>query len=220
MGEHSKASEGVLRGQLRLYLVMSMEDYQGRTALEMAAEAIEGGVTMLQLREKDRPWREVLPEARKLRALCREKGIPFIVNDRVDIAILLDADGVHVGQDDLPGVEARRLLGSSKIIGISAGSHEEAQWAVQQGADYLGIGPVYSTATKADAGEAIGTGLLGELAVGFGLPAVGIGGIVADNAACVISAGASGVAVVSAITRQADPKAAAAALRTVVDALL
>lgn len=222
MGERSNggAAAEVLRGQLRLYLVMSMDGFGEKNALEIAEDAIDGGVTMIQLREKERPWRDVLPEAKKLRELCRGRGIPFVVNDRVDIALLLDADGVHVGQDDLPGLEARKLMGPGKFIGISAGDHEEAEWAVRQGADYLGVGPVYSTATKADAGDAIGTGLLAELQSEYGLPMVGIGGIGPGNAAEVISAGADGVAVVSAITRKKEPRAAAAALRTVIDPLL
>lgn len=220
MGQFGDWTAETLRKRLRLYLVMSLEPFGGRTAMHIAAEAVKGGVTMIQLREKDRPWRDILPEARKLRSLCRDQGVPFVVNDRVDIALLLDADGVHVGQDDLPGLEARALLGPDKFIGISAGSTEEAAWAVRQGADYLGVGPIYSTATKADAGEAVGTGLLEELAAAYGLPMVGIGGIGPGNADRVAAAGADGIAVVSAITRAAEPEAAAGALRRAVDPLL
>lgn len=213
MGEFRQEAQS-LREQLRLYLVIGMDGNSGRTATEIAEAAIAGGVTMVQWREKDRPFREALPEARRLRELCRARGIPFIVNDRVDAALILDADGVHVGQDDLPGLDARKLLGPDKIIGISAGSEEEAQWALEQGADYLGIGPVYSTATKLDAGEAIGLQLLRRLyGEGSGIPMVGIGGITAANAGAVAAAGADGAAVVSAITGSADPKEAAAALR-------
>ncbi|MDF2926846.1 MAG: thiamine-phosphate pyrophosphorylase [Paenibacillaceae bacterium] len=213
---HAAAADE-LRRQLRVYLVMSLDGYAGRSAVEIARAAIEGGATMIQLREKDKPLRDVLPEGRQLRELCRRMSIPFIVNDRVDVALLLDADGVHVGQDDLPGVEVRKLIGPDRIVGISAGDAEEARWALEQGADYLGVGPVYSTATKLDAGEAIGLALIEELAQTSGIPMVGIGGIHAGNVAGVVTAGADGAAVVSAITRTADPAGAAAGLRTLVD---
>ncbi|WP_438446701.1 thiamine phosphate synthase [Gorillibacterium sp. sgz5001074] len=213
----SKPDSAAIRSLLRLYLVMSLDGYAGRTAYEIAEEAVGGGVTVIQLREKDRPWRDALPEARRIRELCRLKGIPFIVNDRVDVALVLDADGVHVGQDDLPGKEARALIGPDRILGISAGTLEEARWAVEQGADYLGVGAIYNTATKADAGPGIGAGLLTELKEAYGLPMVGIGGIGPSNAAEVLRAGADGVAVVSAITRQPNPREAAEALRAVVD---
>lgn len=205
----------MLRRQLQLYLVMDLESYNGRTAIQIAGEAIAGGVTMIQLREKTRPLREVMPLAGQLRELCRARGVPFIVNDRVDLALLLDADGVHVGQDDLPAQEVRRLM-PGVTIGVSAGSPEEARWALEQKADYLGIGPVYATATKADAGEAIGLELIASLASGSGIPMVGIGGIHTGNAGHVVQAGADGVAVVSAITRSSDPSQAAASLKTIV----
>lgn len=201
---------------LKLYLVMDMQGYGGRSATEIAREAIAGGVTMIQWREKSQPLKHVLEESRRLRALCREEGIPFVVNDRVDIALLLDADGVHVGQDDLPATEVRKLLGADRFVGVSAGSWEEAQWAVAQKADYLGVGPVYGTATKLDAGDAIGFELLARLAEGYGsIPRVGIGGINAANAALVTGAGADGIAVVSAITRSLEPGAAAARLSAI-----
>jgi thiamine-phosphate pyrophosphorylase len=211
---------GTLRKQLSLYLVMGMSGWEGRTALEIASEAIAGGVTMIQWREKEKPLREVLDESRSIRELCRQKGVPFIVNDRVDIALLLDADGVHVGQDDLPGTEVRKLFGPGKIIGISAGNIEEAAWALEQGADYLGIGPVFSTATKLDAGGAIGFGLIRSLAKEKGIPMVGIGGIHSGNAGDVVAAGADGIAVVSAITRSTSPKAAAASLSAILKSSL
>lgn len=218
MGENgiSDGTRSWLRKQLQLYLVMDLGGCQGRSAVEIAAEAIAGGVTMVQLRDKKRPLRQVIPEARKLRELCRSQKVPFIVNDRVDIALLLDADGVHVGQDDLPGLEVRSLF-PNKLVGISAGSPEEVRWAVEQQADYLGIGPVFVTATKADAGEAIGFDLIRQVHEGLDLPMVGIGGIHAGNAQGVITAGADGVAVVSAITRSSVPREAAAALKQAVE---
>lgn len=202
-----------LREWLRLYLVMDMQSYAGRKAAEIAQEAIAGGVTMIQWREKSQPLRDVLEESRRVRALCRERGIPFVVNDRVDIALLLDADGVHVGQDDLPAPEVRRLVGPDCFVGVSAGSWEEANWALDQGADYLGVGPVYGTPTKPDAGDAIGFGLINRLKAECGsIPRVGIGGINRTNAGLVTGAGADGIAVVSAITRSGSPREAAAEL--------
>lgn len=202
-----------LREWLKLYLVMDMQCYGGRTAAEIAREAIAGGVTMIQWREKSQRLRDVLEASRQVRALCREKGIPFVVNDRVDIALLLDADGVHVGQDDLPAPEVRRLMGSDRFVGVSAGSWEEARWALEQEADYLGVGPVYGTATKPDAGDAIGFDLITRLKTEWdGIPRVGIGGINRTNAGLVTAAGADGIAVVSAITRSSSPQESAAEL--------
>ncbi|MNC38569.1 Thiamine-phosphate synthase [compost metagenome] len=146
--------------------------------------------------------------------MCRELGIPFVVNDRVDIALLLDADGIHVGQDDLPAPEVRKLIGPDRFVGVSAGSWEEARWALEQEADYLGIGPVYGTPTKPDAGEAIGFELITRLTAECGgVPRVGIGGINRSNAGLVTGAGADGIAVVSAISRSSSPREAAAELK-------
>ncbi|MDF2962950.1 MAG: thiamine-phosphate pyrophosphorylase [Paenibacillus sp.] len=201
---------------LQVYLVMGLDGHGDRTALQIAREAIKGGVTMIQLREKHAPLKQVLEQGAELRELCRELGVPFLVNDRIDVAILLNADGVHVGQDDLPGSEARKLLGEDKVIGISAGTIEEAEWAVANGADYLGVGPVYSTSTKQDAGEAIGTALISTITGRWPVPVVGIGGINQENAAAVVEAGAQGVAVVSAIINQLNPQAAAQNLSSAV----
>lgn len=207
-----------LREWLKLYLVMDMQSYEGRTAEEIAREAIAGGVTMIQWREKSQPLRDVLDVSRRVRALCHELGIPFVVNDRVDIALLLDADGVHVGQDDLPAPEVRRLMGQDRFVGVSAGSWDEARWALEQEADYLGVGPIYGTPTKPDAGDAIGFELLGRLKAECpGIPRVGIGGINRTNAGLVTGAGADGIAVVSAITRSSNPQEAAAELKQLIE---
>ncbi len=203
-----------VRRYLSVYLVMDLSGHEGRPPLEIARAALDGGTKMIQLREKKAPLSRVIDEGRALRELCREYGVPFLVNDRVDVALALDADGVHVGQDDLPGSEARKLLGEHKIIGISAGTMAEAEWAVAQGADYLGVGAVYSTLTKGDAGAPIGTGLIAEIKQRWPrIAMVGIGGIDASNAEPVIQAGADGVAVVSAIVRQSDPSSAARQLK-------
>ncbi|WP_235941692.1 thiamine phosphate synthase [Paenibacillus puerhi] len=202
-----------LSHSLSLYLVMDIASHEEKSALEIAKAAIAGGVTMLQLREKTAPLRQVLEVGGAIRKACREHGVAFIVNDRVDLALLLEADGVHVGQDDLPALEVRRLLGPDAIIGVSAGSMEEAEWAVSQKADYLGVGAIYSTVTKGDAGAPIGTELIGQLKSRWPhLPLVGIGGISSANAEAVLQAGADGIAVVSAIARQSDPAAAASRL--------
>lgn len=203
-----------VRRYLSVYLVMDLSGHEGKSALDIARAALDGGVRMIQLREKKAPLARVIEEGKTLRELCLEYGVPFLVNDRVDVALALDADGVHVGQDDLPGSEARKLLGQDKIIGISAGTMAEAEWAMAQGADYLGVGAVYSTLTKGDAGAPIGTGLISEIKQRWPhISMVGIGGIDASNAASVIQAGADGVAVVSAIVRQSDPCSAVRQLK-------
>jgi len=186
---------------------------QGRDALAIARAAIAGGVTAIQLRDKESPLPDVLAVGRQIRQLCREAGVLFFVNDRVDVALLLDADGVHVGQEDLPVHEARRLLGPGKVIGASAGSLDEAERSIVQGADYLGVGPIFATASKADAGEPVGPGLIRDMRARWDIPLVGIGGIKADNASLVMDAGADGVAVISAIFDADDPQQAAARLR-------
>jgi thiamine-phosphate pyrophosphorylase len=201
---------------LSVYLVMGLDGNGGRSALETAAAALEGGITMLQLREKNAPLSRILDEGRQIRELCRRYHVPFLVNDRVDVALLLDADGVHVGQDDLPGTAARQLLGDQRIVGISAGTDEEAEKAMSEGADYLGVGSIYATRSKKDAGEPIGTSLISRIKAKWDVPVVGIGGIDQDNAAEVIGAGADGVAVISAIVGQNDPREAAARLRNAV----
>ncbi|WP_284638875.1 thiamine phosphate synthase [Paenibacillus silviterrae] len=205
-----------IREYLQVYLVMDIS--QGAASVKLAEDAIAGGVTLIQLREKKATMTEVLAWGKELRELCRRKQIPFVVNDRIDLALLLDADGVHVGQDDIPGLEARKLLGSDRIVGISAGTMEEAEIAMAQGADYLGVGAIYSTLTKGDAGLPIGTELITRIQERWSdIPLVGIGGITADNAVPVIAAGADGVAVVSAITKAASPKQAAERLKLTVN---
>jgi thiamine-phosphate diphosphorylase len=148
--------------------------------------------------------------------LTHEAGALFIVNDRADLAVALDADGVHVGEDDLPPELARRIVGPRRIVGCSASSVESALAAKQAGADYLGVGSIYPTTTKADAGEAVGTALVAAIKAQVDLPIVGIGGIHAGNAAAVVEAGADGVAVVGAVIAAADPAAAARELSVVV----
>jgi thiamine-phosphate pyrophosphorylase len=201
---------------LGLYLVTDEALSRGRPTAEIAAAAIRGGADAIQLRAKDLPMREQLAIGRALRALTREAGVLFIVNDRTDLALALDADGIHVGQDDLPADLARQLVGPDRIVGVSTATVEEARLARDMGADYLGVGAIYGTATKSDAGAAIGPAAIAPIKAAVNLPVVGIGGIGSRNAAEVIAAGADGVAVVSAIVSAEDPEAAARALKETV----
>ena len=177
--------------------------------LDTVAAAIEGGATIVQLRDKGgRSDRAVYEEGRRLRALCAERGVPFIVDDRLDLAMALDADGVHLGQDDLPLSVARGLWKADAIYGASASSIEEALAAEREGADYVGVGAVFPTATKSDA-RCTGLAGLGEIVGAVGIPVMAIGGIGIGNAAEVMASGCAGLAVVSAIWAAGDPRAAA-----------
>jgi thiamine-phosphate pyrophosphorylase len=198
-----------------VYLVTGASLSAGRSTPEIVEAAIAGGVDVVQLREKDQPVRERYELGRELRELTREAGVTFVVNDRVDLAALVDADGVHLGDDDLPVRAARRLLGEDAIVGRSVSTVEAAEEAQRVGADYLGVGTVYRTSSKDDIPEAdhgVGPERVGEIADAVDIPVVGIGGITADNAAAVARAGADGVAVITSITRAEDPEAATAAL--------
>ena len=203
---------------LDLYVITHQRLSGARGILSVAEAAIEGGADVIQLREKEMSTAELVRVGTALRELTRRAGRLLIVNDRVDVALAIDADGVHLGQDDMPLPIARRLLGHSKIIGGSAGNLEEARVCLRGGADYLGVGPIYSTATKSDAGEAVGPELVTAIKKLTNLPIVAIGGIDASNARAPILAGADGVAVVSSVVGAADPAAAARQLRAVVQA--
>ena len=172
---------------------------------------------MVQYREKAAPSRTMIEEARELGRRCRAAGVPFIVNDRVDVALAVDADGVHVGQDDMPAALARRLLGPHRILGVSAVNPEEARRAEADGADYIGASPVFSTPTKTDAPPAMGVEGLRLLVQAVRIPVVGIGGLNAGNAASMIEAGAAGVAVVSALLAAQDVEEAAREMRRILD---
>jgi thiamine-phosphate pyrophosphorylase len=203
-----------------VYLVTGESLSAGRTTPAIVEAAIEGGVDVVQLRDKDRSVRERYETGRTLRNLTREAGVTFVVNDRVDLAALLDADGVHLGADDLPVRAARRLLGEDAVIGRSVSTVAEAETAAAEGADYLGVGTVYRTASKDDIPEdehGVGPERVREIADAVDIPFVGIGGITAENAAEVAAAGADGVAVITAITRAEDPAAATAALEEAVE---
>jgi len=190
---------------LSLYLVLDPELCGGPAAMvRTARSAAENGATVVQLRApgwKKRLWLET---ARELKAALAPFGVPLIINDHVDIALAVDADGVHVGQDDLGVVETRHLIGPDKVLGLSVSNAAELA-AVPAGVDYLGIGPVYPTGTKPDAAAATGVAVFSELVVAASLPVVAIGGINAGNLAPLYAAGTQGVAVVSAICGQSDP---------------
>ena len=211
-----------LREQLRVYFVVGSQDcqYSMEKTIEIAKEALSGGVGTLQLRDKSSKLSAEEQEqlAHKLQALCKEKNVLFFVNDDVELAVRVGADGIHVGQDDMTITEVRKLSPKGMLIGVSAGTVDEAIKAKEEGADYIGVGAMYHTASKADAGDPIGPKGLRDirLAVGDDLPIVGIGGIKLSNAKPVIEAGADGVAVISAISKAASPHEAASALERVV----
>ncbi len=203
---------------LSLYVVTDAGLARGRSHLEIVRAAIAGSVTVVQYREKEATTRRMVEEAWELRALCREAGVPFIVNDRLDVALAVDADGVHVGQDDMPAFLARKLIGPERILGVSVSTVKEALQAEQDGADYISASPVFSTPTKPDAPQPTGLEGLRAIVATVRQPVVAIGGINASNAAQVIRAGAGGVAVVSAIVAAEDVESAARELRAVVEA--
>jgi len=211
-----------LREKLRVYFVVGSQDcgFSFDKTVEIAEAALQGGAGALQFRDKGS---RLSPEeqeelARRLQTLCRKHDALFFVNDDVPLAIRLRADGVHVGQEDMTLREVRSITPKGMLIGVSAGTVEEAIEAKNNGADYIGVGAMYQTASKADAGEPIGPQGLARIceAVGTDYPIVGIGGIQLDNAKAVIEAGADGVAVISAISRADSPQEAAKALGGVV----
>ena len=188
---------------LLLYAVTDRHWLDGRKLIDVVRESLDGGVTMLQLREKALAEEKFLEEARELQALCRERHVPFIVNDNVDIAKAMDADGVHVGQDDMEALDVRAKLGPDKIIGVSCKTVEEALKAQARGADYLGVGAVFPTDTKLDASE-VSFDRLKEICAAVDIPVVAIGGIKTANVEQLAGSGIDGVAVVSAIFAQPD----------------
>jgi thiamine-phosphate diphosphorylase len=203
--------------RLDVYVITGASHSRGRGHVQVVSEAIRGGADVIQLREKDLSSRDLVEAGRQLRRLTREAGVLFIVNDRVDVALAVDADGVHVGQDDMPADIVRRLIGPDKILGVSAATPEEALRAKADGADYLGVGAIYATSTKADAGAATGPARLGEIRRAVDLPLVAIGGLNVHNAAEAVSHGADGVAVISAVVGAPDVYSATLALKAVVE---
>lgn len=187
-----------------LYAIIDNSLLPSVSNIEAARRVLAGGARILQLRGKGLSSKELLKEAREIRGVARQAGAIFIVNDRADIALISDADGVHLGQDDLPLPEARRILGKEKLIGVSTHSLEQAIEAEREGADYIGFGPVFGTTTKSDAEEAKGIHALREVKQTASIPIIAIGGINLQNLKYVIEAGADGIAVISAIVMAGD----------------
>ncbi|WP_313638327.1 thiamine phosphate synthase [Paenibacillus sp.] len=196
-----------LRDLLKVYFIMGSANCRMSPA-KVLKEAVAGGITMFQFREKGTGALTAQVRfnlGRRLQKTCHANGVPFIINDDIDLAIALDADGIHVGQDDTPALAIRQLLGEDKIVGVSAHSLAEAQQAIADGADYLGIGPIYPTSSKEDAQAVRGTSVIEEIRnSGITIPLVGIGGITVHNAAPVLAAGADGISVISAIAGAED----------------
>lgn len=197
-----------------IYLVTDDGCLQGRALIDCVREALESGVTLVQYRAKTASSAEMYAEALQLKALCDSFNVPLIINDRLDIAMAVGAAGVHLGQNDLPCAAARKILGEDYIIGVSAHNPAEAKAALQSGADYLGCGAVFGTATKADV-QKLGTDGLAAICKAKGLPVVGIGGVTADNYREVRAAGADGAAIVSGILAQPDIRATVEAIAKV-----
>ncbi|MCQ2080435.1 MAG: thiamine phosphate synthase [Lachnospiraceae bacterium] len=198
---------------LLLYAVTDRAWLNGRTLYEQVEEAILGGATFIQLREKDLPREEFLKEAIEIKALCKKYNIPFVINDAVDIALEIDADGVHVGQSDMETGDVRAKLGADKIIGVSAQTVEQATLAMERGADYLGVGAVFPTGSKDDADD-VSHETLKAICDAVDIPVIAIGGIGIKNVLELKGTGICGVAVISAIFAQEDIKKATTELLT------
>lgn len=200
------------KDNLLLYAVTDRSCLHGAALCDRVEQALKGGVTMVQLREKGMPAKELLEEAKQMKALCARYGVPLIINDNVEVAKSADADGVHIGQEDMDVPTARRLLGQDKLIGVSARTVEQAVLAWEQGADYLGVGAVFATGTKPDA-QAISRERLKAVCEAVPIPVVAIGGITKDNLTYLTGSGISGAAAASAIFAQADTMQAATELK-------
>jgi thiamine-phosphate pyrophosphorylase len=201
----------------RLYVILDRTVAGARDLETILDASLDGGAEMIQLREKTWPSRTLLPLAERLRARCRAAGVPFIVNDRVELAVEVDADGVHLGQDDLSPTAARPLLRRGMILGLSTHSAEQARAAQAAGADYVAVGAMFPTTTKPDF-QLVGPALAREARAVVHVPLVAIGGITPENVGEVIAAGADGVAVISAVCGAPDPAAAARRFITAIEA--
>ncbi len=196
-----------------VYLVADAEFAAGRDLLGLIGEAVRGGVTVVQLRGKNLSSRDLLELGLRAADLLARVGVPLLINDRVDIALACGATGVHLGQEDMPVQEARRILGPDRLIGVSVNTVQESLRAEQEGADYVGAGPVHVTATKATALAVLGPEGIGRIKRAVRIPVVAIGGIGTANAAALAAAGADGIAVVSAILGAPDARRAAEDLK-------
>lgn len=206
------------RDKLRLYLVTDPVLCPGEGLVGLVRDAVRGGVSFVQLRDKTASTEELIKTALAVKAALAGSSVPLVINDDLDAAIAADVDGVHLGQDDITAAEARARLGRDKIIGLSCETVAQVQGADPALVDYLGLGTVFPTATKADHKPAIGFSGLAELVKASVLPSVAIGGLKRDHAVDVMATGCDGMAVVSAICGQPDPETAARALRSALDA--
>ena len=204
---------------LLLYAVTDRSWLNGHTLYEQVESAIRGGVTFVQLREKHLAVETFLKEAKELKELCAKYHVPFVINDNVDIAARIDADGVHVGQSDMEALDVRKRLGPDKILGVSAQTVEQAKKAEQHGADYLGVGAVFPTGSKADATE-VSHEVLKEICRAVRIPVIAIGGISRKNVMELKGSGICGVAVISAIFASRDIRTAAAELKKSVEEMI
>lgn len=209
-----KLSKEQLTEALLLYAVTDRHWTGEQTLHEQLEEALEGGTTFVQLREKDLDEKTFLEEAVDFKELCAKYNVPFVINDNVQIALAMDADGVHVGQSDMESGAVRDLLGPDKIIGVSAGTVEQAVLAEARGADYLGVGAVYTTSSKDDA-DAVSHETLKAICEAVDIPVVAIGGITEANTPALAGTGIAGISVISAIFGQKDIKSATASLKQV-----
>lgn len=187
-----------------LYCITSEEHSRGRSNIEVVSEMIEAGVKVIQYREKEKKLLHKYNECLKIRDMTKEAGVTFIVNDHVDLAILVEADGVHIGQDDLPIEKVRELVGKEMIIGVSTHSPEQAEEAVRRGADYIGVGPIYRTYTKKDVCDPVGLDYLNYVVRNLSVPHVAIGGIKQHNMLEVIERGAKCISMVTEIVGADD----------------
>ena len=206
-----------MKDYLKLYLVTDRDLSLGRSLEEVVSEAVQGGVTVVQLREKEASTGEFIELARRLMTLLKPLDIPLIINDRVDVALAVDADGVHIGQSDMSYEDVRRLLGPDKIIGLSVENFEDIEAANALDVDYVGIYPVYGTPTKTDTAEPFGLDGLRKAVQMSVHPTVAIGGMNASTIAEVMAAGTDGVAVVSAICSAENIRKATSDLRAIVE---
>ena len=208
-----------LAQSLLLYAVTDRHWLGDRTLYDVVRESLEGGVTFLQLREKDLDDENFYKEAVRLQEMAREYGVPFVVNDNVDIAVRMDADGVHVGQDDMEAGDVRALIGPDKILGVSAQTVEQAVLAEKRGADYLGVGAVFPTGSKDDAVE-VSHETLKAICEAVSIPVVAIGGITVNNTPELAGSGICGIAVISAIYGQKDIYQATVSLKKVTEEMV
>ncbi len=208
-----------IKDSMYLYAVTDSMWLQGRTLPQVVEEAIEGGATFIQIREKNLPYEEFIKLAKEVKRVTDQYHVPYVVNDEVDIAKLIDADGVHIGQSDKELTEARRILGPDKIIGVSAHTVEEAIEAEKNGADYLGVGAVFATSTKKDAG-ALSMETLRAICDAVSIPVVAIGGINAGNLLQLKGTHIDGVAVISAIFAAKDIKKETAELSKILKQIM